>query len=419
MRSIRIPRRPIVAAAIAAALVGVCPAGPASAGVTLDGKKPLVIGHRGASGLRPEHTLASYTLAIDQGADFIEPDLVSTKDGVLVARHEPEISGTTDVATKFPNRKTKKMVDGAEVEGWFADDFTLAEIKTLRAKERLPFRNQAFNGQFEIPTLQEVIDLAKQKGAEKGRTVGIYPETKHPTYFQERGLALEERLVKVLDDNGYKGKTAPVFIQSFETANLKTLNKLTDVRLVQLTDANDVRLDGTLDYNKPYDFVKAGDARTYGDLLSPAGLAEVATYADGIGPWKRSIVGTAGVDANNDGKADDVNGDGAVDEADRTAVAPSTLVDDAHAKGLLVHPYTFRDEDTYLAATYKGGPAKEYAQFYALGVDGVFTDFPASAAQARQAAAVPLPPAVWAGLATMGLASVSMLRQRRRSARRG
>ncbi|MBD2101216.1 glycerophosphodiester phosphodiesterase family protein [Leptolyngbya sp. FACHB-261] len=336
--------------------------------------RPLVIGHRGASGLRPEHTLAAYELAIEQGADFIEPDVVSTKDGILIARHENEISGTTDVADRpeFASRRATKIIDGSEVTGWFTEDFTLAEIKTLRANERLPFRDQSFNGQFEVPTLQEVIDLAKSKSAELGRTVGIYPETKHPTYFDSIGLSLEEPLVAVLDANGYTSADSPVFIQSFEVSNLQQLNELTKVPLVQLFDAADVQ---------PYDFVATGDTRTYGDLLAPTGLAEIATYADGIGPWKRLIIPAESVDFDGNGQPDDLNGDGQISDADRLLQAPTTLIEDAHAAGLLVHAYTFRNEDFYLAPDYNGDPALEYQQFFSLGLDGLFSDFPGTAAQ--------------------------------------
>ena len=331
--------------------------------------RPLIIGHRGASGSRPEHTLASYELAIELGADFIEPDVVSTKDGVLIARHENEISGTTDVAerSEFADRKTTKIIDGREVTGWFTEDFTLAEIKTLRAIERLPFRDQSFNGQFEIPTLQEVIDLAKEKSAETGRTIGIYPETKHPTYFDSIGLSMEEPLVEILDENGYSDRNDPVFIQSFEVGNLKDLNEMTDVPLVQLFDASNAQ---------PYDFVVSGDDRTYGDLTTPEGLAEIATYADGIGPGKRLIIPADPVDFNGDGQPDDLNGDGLISDADYILQDPTSLIEDAHAAGLLVHAYTFRNEDRYLAPEYNGDPTAEYEQFFSLGLDGLFTDFP-------------------------------------------
>jgi len=340
--------------------------------------RPLVIGHRGASGLRPEHTLASYELAIEQGADFIEPDVVSTKDGVLIARHEINIKDTTDVADhpEFADRFTTKIIDGTPEDGWFADDFTLAEIKTLRAEERLEFRDQSFNGQFEIPTLQEIIDLAKAKSVETGRTIGIYPETKHPTYHDSVGLSLEEPLVDILKANGYDREDSPVFIQSFEVGNLKELNTLIDVPLVQLLNAEDIALNGQLIETKPYDFEVSGDPRTYGDLRTPQGLAEIAEYADGIGPWKRMIVSVESVDANGDGQADDITGDGSVNDDDKALTDPTSLIDDAHAAGLLVHAYTFRNEDIFLAQDYNGNPELEYEQFFSLGLDGLFTDFP-------------------------------------------
>lgn len=290
------------------------------------------------------------------GADFIEPDLVSTKDHLLVARHEPEISGTTDVAThpEFAARRTTKTIDGAPVTGWFTDDFTLAELRTLRAVERLPDirpGNTAFDGQFQIPTFQEIIDLAKREH------VGIYPETKHPTYFRSHGLPLEELLVETLTRNGYTRPSDPVFIQSFETANLRVLRHLTKVRLVQLLDEATAR---------PFDFVASGDPRSYGDLMTPAGLAEIATYADGIGPWKNSIIPW---------------------DASDHSLAPTSLVRDAHAAGLVVHPYTFRRENPFLPAELRQGnqasahylqatgdfPA-ELRRFFDLGVDGIFTD---------------------------------------------
>lgn len=329
---------------------------------TLNGQPPIVIGHRGASGYRPEHTLASYDLAISMGADFIEPDLVSTRDGVLVARHEPNITGTTDVSSRpeFAARRTTKMVDGKAETGWFAEDFTLAEIKTLRAVERLPYRGQSYNGQFEVPTLQEVVDLARRRGAEAGRVVGLYIETKHPSYFQAASLPLEQRLVDVLRANGLNRRDAPVFIQSFEVANLRQLKAMTDVPLIQLLDEGGAR---------PYDFVLAGDRRTYGDLLTPAALAEIRTYAAGVGPWKRLIVPLAAA--------------GQVVESDRATLPATTLVGDAHRAGLLVHPYTFRSEAMLLARDYGGDALAEYRQFFALGVDGVFSDFPDQALRAR------------------------------------
>ncbi|MBD2774081.1 esterase-like activity of phytase family protein [Iningainema sp. BLCCT55] len=363
---------------------------------TLNGQPPIVIGHRGASGERPEHTLEAYKLAIERGADFIEPDLVLTKDGVLVARHENAIAiinpqtgalveATTDVYLRpeFADRLTTRVVDGVTITGWFTESFTLEELKTLRAVERLPFRDQSYNGLFEVPTLDEIINLVKQVEAETGRKIGIYPETKHPTYHDSIGLSLEEPLVETLVRNNFTDPSR-VFIQSFEVSNLKELNTLIDVPLVQLLDAEGIALDGTLIENQPYDFEVSGDTRTYGDLRTPEGLAEIATYADGIGPWKRMIVSVRGVDNDGDGRADDINGDGVVNDADRFTTPPTTLVQDAHAAGLLVHPYTFRNENLYLAADYNGNPQLEYRQFIGLGVDGYFSDFPGTGFQVRE-----------------------------------
>jgi glycerophosphoryl diester phosphodiesterase len=204
--------------------------------------RPVVIGHRGASGYRPEHTLASYQLAIELGADFVEPDLVSTRDGILVARHENEISDTSDVAAhpEFAARRAEKSIDGAAISGFFSEDFTLAELKTLRARERLPAlrpANTRFDGQFEIPTLEEIIALVQRESAARGRSIGLYPETKHPSYFRSIGLALEEPLIRVLHASGYDARSSPLFIQSFEVGNLQRLRALTPLRLVQLIDA--------------------------------------------------------------------------------------------------------------------------------------------------------------------------------------
>ena len=377
----------------AAAAVGVLlAAGAAEAqapGRTLDGKPPLVVGHRGASGVLPEHTLEAYRKAIEMGADFIEPDLVSTKDGVLVARHEPMLSGTTDVAERreFAGRKTTRKVDGVETMDWFAGDFTLAEIKTLRAKQAMPDRDQSHNGKYQVPTLQEVIDLAKAEGARLNRTVGIYPETKHPLFHAAIGLPLEDRLLEALGKAGWTDKTSPVIVQSFETANLKYLRGKTGVRLVQLVDGDDVDKDGRVTlappYERPYDFVVTGDKRTNKDLLTKEGLAEIKTYADGVGPWKPYILGGKQADRNGDGKADDLNGDDAVDERDRTVGEPTSVVADAHAAGLFVHTWTFRSEPKRLLADFKGDPAAEYRAFYALGIDGLFSDFPDAAVKAR------------------------------------
>lgn len=344
--------------------------------------RPLVIGHRGAPGYLPEHTLEGYALAIEMGADFIEPDLVVTKDGILIARHEPNIVNTTDVATRpeFAARRRIAVVDGAAEEGFFASDFTLAEIKTLRAKQAFGERPHQFDGQFLIPTLDEVIALVKRKSIEKGRTIGIYPETKHPTYHQALGLPLEPRLLTALTRAGWNHRQAPVFIQSFEQANLKALRKLTSVRLIQLIDANDVNADGSLDftapYDRPYDWTASGKpellARNFGYLTSDEGLKEVATYADGIGPWKRYIVSTQ---ANPEG-----TGPG---EASLQLAPAGDLIERAHDAGLLVHTWTFRNEQRRLAGNYAGNPVNEYLQFYQLGIDGVFSDFADTAVAAR------------------------------------
>ena len=330
-------------------------------------EKPLngqvvIIAHRGASGERPEHTLASYTLAIEQGADFIEPDLVLTKDSVLVARHENEISETTDVADKpeFAARKTSKTIDGHKKMGWFTEDFTLAELKTLRAKERLPQLrkdNMAFDGQFEIPTFEEILALAKAQSAATGRTIGIYPETKHPSYFASIGLPHEAPLLALLTQYGHVAKSAPVFIQSFEVENLKALRPKTKLRLIQLMDEK----------GSPADRADL----TYPELASAEGLKTVATYADGIGPNKamvipRTLIGNLG--------------------------EPTHLVTDAHKLGLAVHPWTFRRENYFLPLAQKSGIDPrgvgdlntEIKAFLATGIDGFFSDNVAEAILARQ-----------------------------------
>lgn len=325
--------------------------------------RPIVIAHRGASGYRPEHTLESYRLAIQMGADFVEPDLVATKDGVLVARHENEIGWTTDVADRpeFADRRTVKPVRGVDVEGWYTEDFTLAELKTLRARERLPQlrpANTAYDGRLEVPTLDEIIQLVRHESAARGRTIGIYPETKHPGWFQSIGLGLEEPLVAALERAGWTEPDAPVFIQSFETENLRMLRGMTRVPLVQLLESS----------GGPRDLALRGDERTYADLATPAGLAEIATYADAIGPHKDLVI---------------PRGDGG------WLAAPTTLVADARAAGLRVHPWTFRSENFFLPADFHvGDPAAadfagihgdleaELAAFFAAGVDGVFADFP-------------------------------------------
>ena len=341
---------------------------------------PIVIAHRGASGYLPDHTIEAYALAIDMGADFIEPDLVSTKDGHLIARHEPNLIATTDVASRaeFADRKRKTNVDGVDEEGFFASDFTLAEIKTLGAAQQFSERDATFNGKFRVPTLAEVIELAKRKVKEIGRTIGIYPETKHPTYHRALGLPLEERLIAALKNANWQHRDAPVFIQSFEPSSLRFLRERIQVKQVQLVMASGVAADGTLEFNppygRPYDWTVSGETRTFRDLVTPQGLAEIKTYADGIAVWKPFIV-SAGTDAT---------GPAAFNEANRKLVAPSPLIGEAHRAGLVVHAWTFRNEPHRLAADYKGNPISEYLKFYQLGVDGVFSDFSDTAITARR-----------------------------------
>lgn len=337
---------------------------------------PIVIGHRGACGYVPEHTLVSYFLAAQQGVDYLEPDLVMTRDGVLVARHENEIGGTTDVALhpEFAERKASKSVDGTAVEGWFTEDFTLAELKTLRARERIPQlrpANTRFDGQFEIPTFEEVlavaqalnqqrVEMARQAGVRSGqeqarpKRIGVYPETKHPSYFAALNLAMEAPLLDALERWDFAGPDSPVFIQSFEVANLEELRRRTHLPLVQLIEAQ----------GQPYDFTLRGDARTYADLTTPVGLAAIAEYADAIGVNKLLIIPR---------------------NADETLAEPTALVGDAHAHGLRVHGWTFRAENQFLPRDLRSGEptglgnmAAEVQAYLRAGMDGFFTDHPAA-----------------------------------------
>jgi glycerophosphoryl diester phosphodiesterase len=382
----------VLSIALAAATALLAAAGPALAqGHPALGKEsPLVIGHRGASGYLPEHTLAAYWMAIEQGADYVEPDLVITRDGVLVARHENAIAivnadgsvreATTDVMDRpeFASRKTTKVIDGTSVTGWFTEDFTLAELKTLRARERLPAlrsANTRFDGMFEVPTLDEVLALvaqANERRREQARAqggkpqhwkpVGVYPETKHPSYFQGIGLPLEEPLVQALHRHGYRDRHAPVFIQSFETANLRKLARMTRLPLVQLISAS----------GRPWDFTAGGDPRTYADLARPAGLAEIASYAKGVGANTSVMIPltTSG-----------------------TLGTPTSFVADAHAAGLVVHGWTFRAENSFLPNEFDvgatpaglGDMAGQVKAFLKLGMDGFFTDHPFLGRQARDA----------------------------------
>lgn len=317
---------------------------------TLDGQAPIVIAHRGASGERPEHTLASYRLAIEQGADFIEPDLVLTKDGVLVARHENEISETTDVAdrSEFASRKATKTIDGQGVTGWFTEDFTLAELKTLRARERLPrLRSTEYDGRFEIPTFEEILTLLAEVNKGRDRPVGVYPETKHPAYFTSIGLPHEAPLLALLDRFGYRGRAAPIFIQSFEVGNLKALRAKSDLPLIQLLS----------DEGGPAD----APGSSYAAMISPAGLKAIADYADGIGPAKAMVMPRGALGGLG---------------------TPTALVEHAHAAGMKVHVWTFRRENYFLPLDHKGGVnpaghgdlAAEMGAFLKLGIDGLFSD---------------------------------------------
>ncbi|MET9245733.1 glycerophosphodiester phosphodiesterase [Nonomuraea sp. NPDC003709] len=340
-------------------------AAPAAAEATPDRSQVVVIGHRGAAGHRPEHTQGGYELAVAMGADWIEPDLVPTKDHVLVVRHENEISGTTDVSLhpEFATRRTTKVVDGRNVTGWFTEDFTLAELKTLRAVERLPAirqRNTVYDGYYQVLTFQEVLDLAKRLSRQYGRQVGVFPETKHPTYFRSIGLPLEEPLIETVKRNGLNQPGGPVVVQSFEPSSLKRVAKDLRVPLWQAL--------GTT--GRPYDLTAAGDPTTYADMMKPQGLANIAQYAQWIGPDKSSAI--------------PLNPDG-------SSGTPTTLVSDAHKAGLKIGVYTFRSENQYLplqlrrgqVATDHGDALSEYRAHLDLGVDAFVTDYPDAAVLAR------------------------------------
>ncbi|MFI9646926.1 glycerophosphodiester phosphodiesterase [Streptomyces sp. NPDC052040] len=342
-------------------------AGPRHGGGLKGLPVPAVIGHRGASGYRPEHTFGSYELALDLGADIVEAgDLVPTKDGHLVCRHEPEIGGTTDVAAhpEFAGRRTTKVLDGVPTTGWFTEDFTLAELKTLRAVERIPDtrqRNTLYNGRWDIPTFEEVLRWQDEQTRRRGRQVWIYPETKHPTYFRKLGLGLEERLAKILRAHGKNHRNSPVLVQSFEPTSIQRLDKLIGNPLVVLLSTANTR---------PWDFVETGDPRTVADLITPKGLKEIASYAQGIGPTLDLVVPR--------------KADGSLDR-------PSTLVADAHTAGLILHPYTMRNENTFLPADFRRGtdPAAygdafgAFQAYFATGIDGVFSDNADTAVLAR------------------------------------
>jgi glycerophosphoryl diester phosphodiesterase len=330
-----------------------------------DRSQVVVIGHRGSAGHRPEHTQGSYELGVALGADWIEPDLVPTKDHVLVARHENEISGTTDVSLRpeFAARKTTKVIDGRNVTGWFTEDFTLAELKTLRAVERLPAirqRNTVYNGYYQVLTFQEVLDLAKRLSRQYGKQVGVFPETKHPTYFRSIGLPLEEPLIETVKRNGLNRPNSSVVVQSFEPSSLQRVGKELRVPLWQAL--------GTT--GQPYDLTAAGDPTTYADMMKPAGLAKIAQYAQWIGPDKSSVI--------------PLNPDG-------SSGTPTTLVSDTHKAGLKIGVYTFRSENQYLPLqlrrgqlpTDHGDALAEYRAHLDQGVDAFVTDYPDAAALAK------------------------------------
>ncbi|MEU8605285.1 glycerophosphodiester phosphodiesterase [Streptomyces parvulus] len=329
---------------------------------------PTVIGHRGASGYRPEHTFGSYELALDMGADIVEAgDLVPTRDGHLVCRHEPEIGGTTDVAghPEFADRKRTKLLDGVSTTGWFTEDFTLAELKTLRATERIPANrphNSLYDGRWEIPTFEEVLRWQNEQTRRRGRQVWIYPELKHPTYFRKLGLGTEERLARLLRKYGKDRGNSPVIVQSFEPTSIQRMNRLVGNPLaVLLSGAN----------TRPWDFVETGDPRTTADLVTPKGLREIASYAQGIGPTLDLIIPR--------------------DSAGRLT-EPTTLVRDAHRAGLILHPYTMRNENPFLPAEFRKGTDPDaygdafgaFRTYFATGIDGIFTDNPDTGVLARE-----------------------------------
>ncbi|MET7404900.1 glycerophosphodiester phosphodiesterase [Streptomyces parvulus] len=329
---------------------------------------PTVIGHRGASGYRPEHTFGSYELALDMGADIVEAgDLVPTRDGHLVCRHEPEIGGTTDVAghPEFADRKRTKLLDGVSTTGWFTEDFTLAELKTLRATERIPANrphNSLYDGRWEIPTFEEVLRWQNEQTRRRGRQVWIYPELKHPTYFRKLGLGTEERLARLLRKYGKDRGNSPVIVQSFEPTSIQRMNRLVGNPLaVLLSGAN----------TRPWDFVETGDPRTTADLVTPKGLREIASYAQGIGPTLDLIIPR---------------------DSGGRLIEPTTLVRDAHRAGLVLHPYTMRNENPFLPAEFRKGTDPDaygdafgaFRTYFATGIDGIFTDNPDTGVLARE-----------------------------------
>lgn len=351
---------------------------------TLDGKRPLIIGHRGLPGLYPEEVIPGYEAAIAAGTDALELDLQSSSDGVLFACHSVYLSDTTDVGRhlEFASRRKSRMIDGvATGPDWYISDFTAAELKALRVRQPIAARSKQYDGLYTMATFQEILDLAKRAmAALPGRTIYVYPETKNPLYQRELGRPLEEKLVAMLTKEGWNAPDAPVFVQSFDPASLRLMRKLgLKTKVVQLIDGTDIDYrTGAITYTspdsaKPAPWLEAHDPRTFAAMVTPAGLAEVRTYADGIGPWKPYIVPARGLDAA--GKAVT-----ALSEASN--MQPTSLIADAHRAGLFVHAYTFRDEPEHLTRTYHGDPKAEYRAFFSLGVDGVFTDFSTTARSA-------------------------------------
>jgi len=337
---------------------------------------PIVIAHRGAQFMYPEHTMEGYKKAIELGADYIEPDLVMTKDGIFVARHEPFISGTTNVSMlpEFADRKTTKMLDGVPVTDWFVCDFTLSELKTLRARQSWKERTHEYDDIFEIPTFEEIIAFAKAHKTTSGNPVGIYPELKHPSFHQDLGLVMEDTFIEQITVAGYTKRESPIFVQCFEVSTLQYISARSDVRLIQLIGAAGISGNGDLRFTKedgsydpegqPYDFVTKGDTRTYNYFTTGQGMKFVSTYADGIGPWKPFIMSYS------------KTGDGEVE-----VLAPTDFIALAHKHKLEVHPYTFRKEDA-LWVNNKDG-VTEYQLFFEAGVDGIFSDYTKDAVVAR------------------------------------
>jgi glycerophosphoryl diester phosphodiesterase len=373
-----------VTVCVTSLLSAVCLAQPVTTSKTLDGAPPLIIGHRGLPGLYPEEVIAGYQAAISGGTDALELDLQSSSDGVLFACHNVYLSDTTDVAShpEFGSRKKSRMVDGVPTgPDWYISDFTAAELKSLRARQPMAARSKQYDGLYPMATFQEIIDLARQAmAANPGRRINLYPETKNPLYQRQLGRPLEEKLVAMLTKEGWNAPDAPVFVQSFDPASLKLMRKIgLKTKVVQLIDGTDIDYrSGAITYTspdsaKPFSWLQAGDPRTFAAMVTAAGLAEVRTYADGIGPWKPYILSARGLDAA---------GKPVTALAEASNMPPTSLIADAHKAGLFVHAYTFRDEPQYLTKTYHGDPKAEYKAYYSLGIDGVFTDFSTTARSA-------------------------------------